>query len=82
MAFAIAKRAYDGESAIYVTAIKRCWSSIDNARIWDNRLNMESWKVRTWVRRDLAEKALALIADIGGYDDYSVVEIYLNDFEP
>lgn len=75
MAFAIAKRAHDGESAIYVTAIKRCWSSIDNVRIWDNRLNMESWKVRTWARRDLAEKALALIADIGGYDDYSVVEI-------
>ena len=46
MAFAIAKRAHDGESAIYVTAIKRCWSSIDNVRIWDNRLNMESWKVR------------------------------------
>ncbi len=75
MAYAIAKRAHDGESAFYVTAIKRCWSSIDNARIWDNQLNLESWKVRSWARRDLAEKALALIADIGGYDDYSVDEI-------
>lgn len=73
--YAIAKRAYDGESALYVTSIKRCWSLIDNRRIWDSRITQEAWQVRTWATQEKAAKALANIADIGGYDDYIVVAI-------
>ena len=73
--YAIAKRAYDGESAIYVTSIKECWSRIDNKRIWNDRIAQEAWQVRTWPRQELAAKALANIADLGGYDDYAVVVI-------
>lgn len=73
--YAIAKRAYDGESAIYVTSIKNCWSRIDNKRIWNNRITQEAWQVRTWATQELAEKALANIADLGGYDDYTIVAI-------
>lgn len=73
--YAIAKRAYDGESAIYVTSIKQCWSLIDNKRIWKDRIAQEAWQVRTWPTQELAAKALANIADLGGYDDYAVVVI-------
>ena len=73
--YAIAKRAYDGESSLYVTSIKRCWSLIDNKRIWNDRITQEAWQVRKWATQEQAAKALANIADIGGYDDYAVVAL-------
>ncbi len=75
MHYAIAKRAYDGHSATYITAIKRRGLSIDNKRIFDERLAAESWNVRKWATADKAAAALAVLADVGGYDDYIVVTL-------
>ena len=76
--YAIAKRAYDNESALYVTSIKRGGLSLDNNRIWDDRLvklHCLSAHMRLWPTQAAADKALHQLATVGGYDDYRVVGI-------
>jgi hypothetical protein len=75
MPYAIAKRAYDGESASYVTAIRKGGLSIDSVRIWNDRIARDSWQVRKWTSKAAADKAQAQLAGVGGYDDYLVIDL-------
>lgn len=75
MPYAIAKRSYDGHSAHYVTAIKQRGASLDSRRIFDDRLAAESWDVRQWATEDAAAAMLAILAAVGGYDNYAVVAL-------
>jgi len=75
MSYAIAKRAYDGYSASYVTAIRKGGLSIDNARIFDTCLRIDHWKVRKWKTEESADAALEKLARVGGFDDYEIVQL-------
>ena len=76
MHYAIAKRTYDGQSARYVTAIKQGGFRVDTSRIEDDQLpKLAHLRVhmRLWPTEAKAAAALAQIADVGGYDDFTVV---------
>jgi hypothetical protein len=76
MHYAIAKRAYDGHRARYVTAIKQGGFRVDTSRIEDDQLpKLAHLRVhmRLWPTEAKAAAALAQIADVGGYDDFTVV---------
>lgn len=75
MTYAIAKRGYADDNAIYVTAIRKGGLSIDNVRIWDDRLARESWQVRKFSSHESAARQLSKLATVGGLDDYEIVNL-------
>lgn len=69
--YAIGKPAYDGNSIMYVTAVKRGGLSIDNVRIFHDR-PFGMWAVRRWKNPATAERALEQLRNVGGFDDYQI----------
>ena len=70
--FVIGKRAYDGISGVYVTAIREGGRSLDCVRVFDDRRSNELWRLRVWSREETAQRARDRLAELGGYDDYYV----------
>lgn len=74
MTYAIAKRGMFDYS-FYVTAIRKGGLSMDNVRIWDDRLTRESWQIRKFLSHESAARQLSKLATVGGFDDYEVVKL-------
>ena len=72
MTFAIGKNTYDKTAKFVVTRILQDGYRIDNARV-ENGKNF--WQARKFATLASANKALDKMAQNGGYDDYSVIEI-------
>lgn len=73
--FAIAKECQFGRR-LYVTRILKGGLSIDNARSDpDARHDFGKAVARKFKTREAADKARALMFDVGGFDDYHVVVI-------
>lgn len=74
MTYAIAKQAMF-DCLYFVTAIKRGGLTMDNVRYDPTDRHDCRWQARKFKSRETAEKALRKLHDVGGFDDYAIVEI-------
>ena len=74
MVYAIAKEAMF-DCQYFVTAIKRGGLTMDNVRFDPNDRHDCRWQARKWKNIAAAEKALASLHIVGGFDDYAIVEL-------
>jgi hypothetical protein len=72
MTYVIAKDSHDKSTRCFVTHIREGGYRLDHVR---HAKGHDPWQARKFKTLGAADKALALMAKVGGYDDYRIIQL-------